>query len=1002
MAHSEELPEQLFGILNSLRKYEEKSVDGQNSKYCLSDDCLGSPFLPSIPSYLRYIKEQLQYEDDLSSDIYCHLWKWKILEKDLIPIFMENRDITDENQKKFALLCVELFVMMTSPLDLKKLDFINDESEEDYDMSQFDRKMSERLKSHTDYKAVFEKNSEIFRAILGFLNTYLSEERWEMGRRSRKDDDVIRLLLSFYNNLVAIEDVPVQHVPGVVMQHQLVILYQEGNIFEALFNLISNKKELSQWNLIISEIFYHTFYNVDPLWFNQESESRAQKLLEEELNKKASNRMRNTRHNGTYWINVPGKEYTVRKRDAVRGLVTEVVDSIKKDKPTRKLQVDEYDKRRKSVRLRGPAQGCLRSVATLFLKRAFNDLIPSLMYCSDKMRGKDFIHFFYLVRFFLEFRNHLQDHESIEELTFDEFTTSQPQHNFDYVTNIISLQGFYFVFNQIVNDRNDKLWSNIHFGLECLKQMLLTLKAMKRSSNRQVRYNAEYIINKIYYNQDNLNLMILLIKDYKEQSFGYLQSLISTTHILLERLESCSKTKYEIVVNSRTSKNDLLTDDDGDQEDEGCDQTVMEFSKVERESCENHKCIFELFEKKFVNDSVISTFCNYLERYKDLDPESLDQITTMFHRISVHCSSEKVFFKMSVLELLNRILLDYRDRDKYLSDQQKNLKEFALFITEKLLEHVENNKLSFVELFLKSTHFLDQEDNSSDDNDYQEKPIKQKARSKKCVELEVIPSIHLDEKLGVAVALIFDEGKFNLLRWIQRYLEKVAEERRSFELDDDPMNVSAFGLPIEPPKLVSNYAIEPDSEELENAFENDSKFRLLLDVMCLHREDDEDRTRWFVPDSFSSDDILNLSRRIDEFMEKPFMPSEDTTLSDLIRKKRKRRMRKSRSDDAVESKSKRRKKEKNVMPDQVVNHEPDLNNESSPEEGKSSEDTNSDIESNGGSSSPVNSPSSEIDIDEEIIYKRHRSTVYKDLDNDAVEDILSNSVNDYSLENILA
>ncbi|RHZ82801.1 hypothetical protein Glove_103g30 [Diversispora epigaea] len=319
-----DLSEQLFHILTSLRKPE-----GQSRKSRVSEDCLDS---------LRYIKEQLRYEDDLSSDIYCHLWKWNILEKDLIPIFLENKNIKDENQKNLAIACVELFVMMTSPIDPSILDTSN-EFEEDCDLSQLSRKMNERLKSQTDYKVIFVKNPMTLRIIRDLLNLYLSDEKRKIGRRSKDDNNIINSLLNFYKNLVSIKDPPTLHLTGIELQHKLVILFQEEKIFETFFNLISKERELSQWNLIIQEIFYHIFYNMDPSDLIKdpkvEAENRAKKLLNEELNKKAAKLTRNTHYNGTYWVNVPGKEYTVHKQDAIRGLGVKAVDAIKKEKPMR-------------------------------------------------------------------------------------------------------------------------------------------------------------------------------------------------------------------------------------------------------------------------------------------------------------------------------------------------------------------------------------------------------------------------------------------------------------------------------------------------------------------------------------------------------------------------------------------------------------------------------------------------------------------------------------------
>ncbi|CAG8826571.1 6153_t:CDS:2, partial [Dentiscutata erythropus] len=69
------------------------------------------------------------------------------------------------------------------------------------------------------------------------------------------------------------------------------------------------------------------------------------------------------------------------------------------------------------------------------------------------------------------------------------------------------------------------------------------------------------------------------------------------------------------------------------------------FVKINREYYESHKHAFESLEMKFVNDSVVSTYCNYLENYNDLDDQSLNQIVTMFHRIGVRCKSDTIFFK---------------------------------------------------------------------------------------------------------------------------------------------------------------------------------------------------------------------------------------------------------------------------------------------------------------------------------------------------------------------
>ncbi|CAG8800822.1 9424_t:CDS:2, partial [Dentiscutata erythropus] len=37
----------------------------------------------------------------------------------------------------------------------------------------------------------------------------------------------------------------------------------------------------------------------------------------------------------------------------------------------------------------------------------------------------------------------------------------------------------------------------------------------------------------------------------------------------------------------------------------------------------------------------------------------------------------------------------------------------------------------------------------------------------------------------------------------------------------------------------------------------------------------ENGTKWYIPDSFKNEDLLNLSNRIDVYIEEPFVPAEE-------------------------------------------------------------------------------------------------------------------------------
>lgn len=51
------------------------------------------------------MKEILRYDDHTTLEVYCELWKLKILEKDLIPIITLNQDPLDNTQSRLTLVC---------------------------------------------------------------------------------------------------------------------------------------------------------------------------------------------------------------------------------------------------------------------------------------------------------------------------------------------------------------------------------------------------------------------------------------------------------------------------------------------------------------------------------------------------------------------------------------------------------------------------------------------------------------------------------------------------------------------------------------------------------------------------------------------------------------------------------------------------------------------------------------------------------------------------------
>ncbi|CAG8749769.1 32765_t:CDS:10, partial [Racocetra persica] len=401
-----------------------------------------------------------------------------------------------------------------------------------------------------------------------------------------------------------------------------------------------------------------------------------------------------------------GKELTIHKRDGMQGNGPIVLDNLKKRKYQKTLPSDELDKKRGNPIIHDQeAYQCLKSTAIQFFTKTFNGIKN---FESGHDHPQHFVHFSYIVWFFLEFRNLLQYNTSstiayepeLEELT-------NLYYSFDLVRAIMNYEGFLLVFEKISFFRNNKVpmvglafWVGL---FETNGKYFLYLSAMKRFDDKPIRYKAEYIINQIYQENDYLRMMMLLVKEFKDQSFGYLQSLIATIHVLLERLESCSETTFVIEEGSRTRpRMSSKMEEEGPNTDD--DYEEIEYVKKKRENLIAHRGAFKDYQESFVNESIISTYCSLLEYYERIDSESFYHITTAFHRIIVRCSTDAIaiFFKLSILELLNRISI-YFEGLQTLTTSQSEFKDFIRLVSESFFNYAEKNDLMYCEVFCPKT-----------------------------------------------------------------------------------------------------------------------------------------------------------------------------------------------------------------------------------------------------------------------------------------------------------
>ncbi|KAJ3058225.1 Topoisomerase 1-associated factor 1, partial [Podochytrium sp. JEL0797] len=297
-----------------------------------------------------------------------------------------------------------------------------------------------------------------------------------------------------------------------------------------------------------------------------------------------------------------------------------------------------------------------------------------------------------------------------QQVTDDE---GKERFDFDTVTDFVNARSMMFVTKRMQMYLDEKKWPELQASLECIKQMLVTLNAMAASANEEFQDASNNIQNNLYYEAFIIEAIGHLCKTFKEQSFSYLKNLVETVHIFFKMLEKFSKSNAFMVVrrkkrqqkraaNSTSTKTLTSEETTAVQDDvpDPADTFEEDAVSIKRQTVE-HEFQFSKIEMDFAYETVVTTYCALLDGYRDLEPKFLHYATTMLWRVFVKCKMEPLLYRLSTLEMFNRIILDERMMEP--TKEYKELKELIRYVVKKFVAKTKEYPLMFVEiLFPKS------------------------------------------------------------------------------------------------------------------------------------------------------------------------------------------------------------------------------------------------------------------------------------------------------------
>ena len=829
----------------------------------------------------------------------------------------------DKVKSKICLVCLELLVPLTWPIEKN------------------DMQMTVNHHRHVPYlqlaqasykRSILEHESgTILRTV---VRIGLPSIALPMGERSPRDEGIIKLLLYFFRNVAMISppsNVPYEGKEGEISRSATIEAFHRQDVLALLLTISSNMGEdFNTQDTVIMEVLFHLLkgVDVDKLFMDgkqlrSKNTDELKTLLAAEAGMHRSyERNAPTRHNrfGTMiWVKRDdAKVSTVSGQDVLKNgqqTLSKMDQSKKWNKPKQRPKNEElaYDRFDMPVALTESAYTHLRAFVEEFLDSSFNPLFNHIRKAiereAERVLEAHKQQFFYLVSWFLEAervrrKTKRETEKKKKDRKLDE--TFEPD-SFSLIASVLNQESF-ILLNRFMQDRLDlKAWREVHAGMRCFTQILLIVQDMSESLLDEDQEIAENIQNRIFYEESTHDRVISILRGYKDQGFGYLDSCTELSHVFLRMLERYSRENVNLQIRSRrrarrSKKAAAQQRGETNEEDEDQASEMEDVAEAERVSKER-KFDFARFSAKFMTQACVDTFVCFTKYYGDLNIDQLKRAHRFFYRVGFKQDLSVVLFRLDILALFNRMIKGPEGLDPA-GPLFKEWDELVKQLIRKLIKKLEQRPELAIELLfskINSTIFYLE-------YGYEKQTLSSKPRPP--ATLEVRGSMMIEEQIGVAVAVLHREN-IEQIDWVIKTLASAANERQSWEAEEaarqelEPSFSPETQQQQEPVSKAPSVVVTPDTEIARIAMFKDPKLRLLMALAGFERLslEDEPNATWIIPSSLTSAELRHTRETIEQHRNKPvFDYGEDDpmTAEELLRRKPTEKTKRAEYDDDSE------------------------------------------------------------------------------------------------------
>ena len=623
-----------------------------------------------------------------------------------------------------------------------------------------------------------------------------------MSERGSRDEGIIKLLLYFFRNLVTIStpvQLPIEWNESEVSRSATIEAFHHQDVLALLLTIASNMGEdFNTQDVVILEVLFHLLKGVDvEKLFMSETQRNVKKADElQTLLEREAGMHRGYAKNAPTRHNRFGTMIWVKRDDARRSAVSgqdvltngqqtlSKMDQSKKwNRPKLRSKNNEQTSNHFDlpVPLSVSANQHIRSFVEEFLDSSFNPLFSHLRRAiereADRVLEVHAQQYFYLVSWFLEAervrRKWKKEADQQRKQSMDEIFEAD---SFGLVASVLNQETF-IVLNRFMQDRLDmKSWQEVHAGMRCFTQILLTVQEMSESTLEEDQEIAENIQNRIFYEETTHDRIIAILRGYKDQGFGYLDACTEISYVFLRMLERYSKENVDLQIRSkrRARKKKVAarkeTEGLSDRGDPGSEaEDVAEAQRVSKE----RKFDFNRFASKFLTQNCINTFVAFTSYYKDLREEQLKRAHRYFYRVAFKQEMSVMLFRLDIIALFNRMIKGPEGLDSS-SPMFKEWDELTRQLNRRMIKKLQQRPELAVELLfskINSTVFYLE-------YGYEKQTISSKPRAP--AELEVKGTMAREEQIGVVVAAMY-EDKLGSVNFVKDVLSSAASERKGWE-----------------------------------------------------------------------------------------------------------------------------------------------------------------------------------------------------------------------------